>query len=379
MKSLKYWLSFLSLILLLVIPCGGFYYLSRQPGFNVVEFVKEYPMPVCIGAVIWAVLFKSCNLWYEKSKYGKNVDAFGMTSKFDYFSLSDKERKEYDKQRKEEMNRVMPESTITKATHPGSKNPDQDMAALSGMEEVKDKINEIVARANYDKAHGKKGEGFSSHYVFYGAPGTGKTTFACILSGFLYKNKIIKKNQCIEVDGNLLKASAPGEGGMKAEILVKYAMGGVLFIDEAYSMAEGYGNEAVDTLIKLMEDMRGQFVLILAGYTKPMANLLSSNPGFRSRIKDYLEFPDYTTDEAEAIFKSMANKAGLKVSREGLEKFRERYEIELPKADFGNARTVRNILDEAISKHALRLTKDKKAKENLLTSADISSESRKII
>ena len=156
MKSLKYWLSFLSLILLLVIPCGGFYYLSRQPGFNVVEFVKEYPMPVCIGAVIWAVLFKSCNLWYEKSKYGKNVDAFGMTSKFDYFSLSDKERKEYDKQRKEEMNRVMPESTITKATHPGSKNPDQDMAALSGMEEVKDKINEIVARANYDKAHGKK-------------------------------------------------------------------------------------------------------------------------------------------------------------------------------------------------------------------------------
>lgn len=379
MKSLKYWLSFLSLILLLVIPCGGFYYLSRQPGFNVVEFVKEYPMPVCTGAVIWAVLFKSCNLWYEKSKYGKNVDAFGMTSKFDYFSLSDKERKEYDKQRKEEMNRVMPESTITKATHPGSKNPDQDMAALSGMEEVKDKINEIVARANYDKAHGKKGEGFSSHYVFYGAPGTGKTTFARILTGFLYKNKIIKKNQCIEVDGNLLKASAPGEGGMKAEILVKYAIGGVLFIDEAYSMAEGYGNEAVDTLIKLMEDMRGQFVLILAGYTKPMANLLSSNPGFRSRIKDYLEFPDYTTDEAEAIFKSMANKAGLKVSREGLEKFRERYEIELPKADFGNARTVRNILDEAISKHALRLTKDKKAKENLLTSADISSESRKII
>ena len=199
------------------------------------------------------------------------------------------------------------------------------------------------------------------------------------LQAFCTRTKLSKKNQCIEVDGNLLKASAPGEGGMKAEILVKYAIGGVLFIDEAYSMAEGYGNEAVDTLIKLMEDMRGQFVLILAGYTKPMANLLSSNPGFRSRIKDYLEFPDYTTDEAEAIFKSMANKAGLKVSREGLEKFRERYEIELPKADFGNARTVRNILDEAISKHALRLTKDKKAKENLLTSADISSESRKII
>ena len=253
------------------------------------------------------------------------------------------------------------------------------MAALSGMEDVKSKIEEIVARANYDKQQGKKGEGFSSHYVFYGAPGTGKTTFARILTGFLYKNKIISKNQCIEVDGNLLKASAPGEGGMKAEILVKYAMGGVLFIDEAYSMAEGYGNEAVDTLIKLMEDMRGQFVLILAGYTEPMANLLSSNPGFRSRIKDYLEFPDYTVDEAEDIFKSMAKGAGLRISKEGMEKFRERYEVELTKADFGNARTVRNILDEAISKHALRLTRDKKAKTNLITSADISGESRKII
>lgn len=379
MKSLKYWLSFLSLILLLLIPCGGIYYLSTQPGFDLVGMVKQYPIPICIGAVIWAVLFKSCNRWYEKSKYTKNADAFGMTSKFDYFSLSDKERKEYDKQRKEEMNRVMPESTIRKATHPGSKKPEQDMAALSGMEDVKSKIEEIVARANYDKQQGKKGEGFSSHYVFYGAPGTGKTSFARILTGFLYKNKIISKNQCIEVDGNLLKASAPGEGGMKAEILVKYAMGGVLFIDEAYSMAEGYGNEAVDTLIKLMEDMRGQFVLILAGYTEPMANLLSSNPGFRSRIKDYLEFPDYTVDEAEDIFKSMAKGAGLRISKEGMEKFRERYEVELTKADFGNARTVRNILDEAISKHALRLTRDKKAKTNLITSADISGESRKII
>lgn len=379
MKSIKYWLSFLSLILLLAIPCGGIYYISMQPGFNLIGIVKQYPMSVCIGAVIWAVLFKSCNRWYEKSKYNKTVDAFGMTNKFDYFSLSDKERKEYDKQRKEEMNRVMPESTIRKATHPGSKKPEQDMDALSGMEEVKDKIEEIVARANYDKQQGKKGEGFSSHYVFYGAPGTGKTTFARILTGFLYKNKIIAKNQCIEVDGNLLKASAPGEGGMKAEILVKYAMGGVLFIDEAYSMAEGYGNEAVDTLIKLMEDMRGQFVLILAGYTEPMANLLSSNPGFRSRIKDYLEFPDYTVNEAEAIFRSMAESAGLRISKEGIERFRERYEVELTKSDFGNARTVRNILDEAISKHALRLTKDSKAKPNLITSADISSESRKII
>ena len=378
MKLLKYWISFLLLILLIALPCGAFFYAS-QNGYDLLQLVMDNLPVVCIGGVIYAALFKGANMLFEKSKYEKSVNAFGMTNDFDYFKLSDKERKEYDKQRKEEMNRVMPDSTIRKASHPGSKNPETDMAQLSGMDGVKDKIEKIVARAAYDKEHGKKGAGYTSHYVFYGAPGTGKTTFARILTGFLYKNKIIKKNLCIEVDGNLLKASAPGEGAMKAEILVKNAIGGVLFIDEAYSMAEGYGNEAVDTLIKLMEDMRGQFVLILAGYTEPMARLLSSNPGFRSRIKDYIEFPDYTVKEAEGIFRSMAAQAGLKVSKEAIIRFRERYENELPKADFGNARTVRNILDEAITNHAVRIKKDHNAKTNLIIAEDIELDSRQII
>lgn len=378
MKLLKYWISFLLLILLIALPCGAFFYAS-QNGYDLLQLAMDNLSVVCIGGVIYAALFKGANMLFEKSKYEKSVNAFGMTNDFDYFKLSDKERKEYDKQRKEEMNRVMPDSTIRKASHPGSKNPEADMAQLSGMDGVKDKIEKIVARAAYDKEHGKKGAGYTSHYVFYGAPGTGKTTFARILTGFLYKNKIIKKNLCIEVDGNLLKASAPGEGAMKAEILVKNAIGGVLFIDEAYSMAEGYGNEAVDTLIKLMEDMRGQFVLILAGYTEPMSRLLSSNPGFRSRIKDYIEFPDYTVKEAEGIFRSMAAQAGLKVSKEAIIRFRERYENELPKADFGNARTVRNILDEAITNHAVRIKKDHNAKTNLIIAEDIELDSRQII
>lgn len=378
MKLLKYWLSFLALLVLILVPCGGILYVTTQ-GLDLFQFVSSNTLYIAIGVIVWLLLFKGANAWFEHAKYEKNVDAFGMTSSFDYSKLSDKERKEYDKQRKEEMNRVLSDSTIRKATHLGSKSPESEMAALSGMEEVKEKINEIVARANYDKKQGKKGDGFSSHYVFYGAPGTGKTTFARILTGFLYKNKIIKKNQCIEVDGNLLKASAPGEGGLKAEILVKNAIGGVLFIDEAYSMAEGYGNEAVDTLIKLMEDMRGQFVLILAGYTEPMSKLLSSNPGFRSRIKDYLAFSDYTVQEAEAIFKSMAQKAGLTISKDGMDKFRKRYSVELNNEDFGNARTVRNILDESISRHALRISRDKKATQSLLTSDDISIEARNTI
>ena len=378
MKTLKYWLSFFLLILLIALPCGGIYFLSIQK-VDIISLAMDNLPIVCVGCVIYVALFKGANTLFEKAKYNKTVDAFGMTNNFDYFKLSDKERKEYDKQRKEEMNRVMPDSTIRKASHSGSKNPDTDMAELSGMEGVKEKISKIVARANYDKAHSKKGEGYSSHYVFYGAPGTGKTTFARILTGYLFKSHIIKKNQCIEVDGNLLKASAPGEGALKAEILVKNAIGGVLFIDEAYSMAEGYGNEAVDTLIKLMEDMRGQFVLILAGYTEPMAKLLSSNPGFRSRIKEYIEFPDYTVEEAVDIFRSMAKKSNLKISKECIEKFKERYVVELQNPDFGNARTIRNILDEAITNHALRISRDRSAKENLLTSADIDGSSHQTI
>lgn len=346
---------------------------------DIINFITQHLAISVVVIGVWFVLFQAVNVAYEKAKYNKNVDAFGMTNDFDYMKLSDKERKEYDKQRKEEMNRVMPDSTIRKATHSGSKNPEVDMAKLSGMEDVKKEINEIIARANYDKKHAKNGEKFNSHYVFYGAPGTGKTTFARILTGFLYKNHIIKSNKCIEVDGNLLKASAPGEGGMKAEILVKNAIGGVLFIDEAYSMAEGYGNEAVDTLIKLMEDMRGQFVLILAGYTEPMTNLLSSNPGFRSRIKGYIEFKDYTETEACSIFKSMAKEHKLSITKDGMRKFKIRYEKEKLKDDFGNARTIRNILDESITKHAVRISHDKEAKKNVLTAEDISMESKKTI
>lgn len=379
MKRLQYWISLLLTVLLIAVPCLLIGYALMAPGFDIAAFASENMLYIAIGAVVWFLLFKGVNTWYEKAKYEKNVDAFGMTNSFDYKNLSDKERKEYDKQRKEQMNRVLSDSTVRKATHPGSKNPAQEMAELSGMDGVKEKIEEIVARAKYDKAHGKKGNGFSSHYVFYGAPGTGKTTFARILTGFLYKNKIISKNQCIEVDGNLLKASAPGEGGLKAEILVKNAVGGVLFIDEAYSMAEGYGNEAVDTLIKLMEDMRGQFVLILAGYTEPMARLLASNPGFRSRIKDYLEFPDYSVGEAELIFKNMAKGEKLSVSKDGMEKFRKRYALEMQSDDFGNARTVRNILDEAISRHALRMSRDKRAKATVIEAADIGAAPRKAI
>ena len=350
---------------LLAIPCYLILHFSNnQLSFtDLTALFNEHQVLIIGGIIVWAVLFVLSTRFYEHAKYDMKVNEFGMTNGKDYWHMSDKERREMDQKRQEHMDRVLPQSTIDKATHRGAKNPDAEMQNLYGMETEKNKIKEIVARAKFDKKSGK-GK-FGSHYVFYGAPGTGKTTFARILTGYLYKNGIIKKNQIIEVDGNTLKGAAPGEGALKAEILVKNAIGGVLFIDEAYSMAEGtFGAEAVSTLIKLMEDRRGDFVLILAGYTKPMAMLLESNPGFRSRIKDYLEFPDYTTEEAVQILEGMAKSEGLTITKSAVEKFKKRYEKEAKKKDFANARTVRNILDEAISSYALR------AESGLLASAD---------
>ena len=357
---------------LLAIPCYlVLYYSNHQLSFSdLMTLFNEHQVPVIGGVITWAVLFVLSTRFYEHAKYDVKVNEFGMTNGKDYWHMSDKERREMDQKRQEQMDRVLPQSTIDKATHRGSKNPDAEMQNLYGMETEKKKIMEIVARAKFDKKNGK-GK-FGSHYVFYGAPGTGKTTFARILTGYLYKNGITKKNQIIEVDGNTLKGGAPGEGALKAEILVKNAIGGVLFIDEAYSMAEGtFGAEAVSTLIKLMEDRRGDFVLILAGYTRPMAMLLESNPGFRSRIRDYLEFPDYTTDEAVQIFTGMAKGEGLSVSSGALEKFKKRYEKEAKKEDFANARTVRNILDEAISAYALRVDNGHGAADRTITAADV--------
>ena len=182
---------------------------------------------------------------------------------------------------------------------------------------------------------------------------THNTTVARIMTGLLYKYKYIPQNKCIEIDGNFLKAGT--QTATKTELVIRQAYGGVLFVDEAYALMEGdnYGKEAIATMIKRMEDNRNRFVLILAGYTEEMKKLIAFNPGFQSRIKDFLEFPDFTTEELKQIFTEMANSNGLVVSSEALDNFATRIEAEKKQNHFGNARTVRNILDESIDKHAL--------------------------
>lgn len=283
----------------------------------------------------------------EYDEYGRRK---GME---DYSSMSRKERLQVDKQKLAEMERIVSSSALKRMQHPGAKDPDGAMNGLVGMEPVKKQMKMMAARMEYDRENQKKRKkksgantASSRHMMFFGSPGTGKTTVARIMTGFLYKNRFIKENKCLETDGNFLKASTTADTAAKTEIVVRQAFGGVLFVDEAYALLSGdaAGEAAIATLIKQMEDNRDKFVLILAGYTDEMNRLINSNPGFASRFKDYVRFPDYTVDEMCDIFSYMVNQKGLCVDGEAMERFRVRIAKEKQGKHFGNARTVRNVM-----------------------------------
>lgn len=209
---------------------------------------------------------------------------------------------------------------------------------------------------------------------------THNTTIARIMTGFLYQYGYIKENKCVEVDGNFLKAGT--QTSTKTTMIIRQAFGGVLFIDEAYALVQGdqYGQDAIATLIKQMEDNRDRFVLILAGYTNEMRDLLESNPGFQSRIKEFLFFEDYSDEEMVTIFTMMAKTKGYTLDFGAKEKLIQRIQAERPLASFGNARTARSILDEAIEKHAYHCISQKLPEEQryVIGVMDVSTEPRVI-
>jgi stage V sporulation protein K len=298
----------------------------------------------------------------------------GMSKRYEsYDRLSRKERDAIDKQRLAESERILDGATLRKITHPGSENPDEDMQKLIGLDNVKKEMHEMAARMQYEKQireekakqNGKKKskdkdeEISSMHMCFLGPPGTGKTTCARIMAGFLFKYGYIKENKCIEVDGNFLKGEYQGETTKKTQKLIQKAMGGVLFIDEAYALLErkggGYGQEAIATIVKAMEDHKGEFIIIFAGYDNEMKELVNSNPGIYSRIKHYLWFGNYTIKDLSQIFKYMAREKGYVISTEAINKFEEKMENEIKTRNFGNARSVRNCLEKSINKHAVNI------------------------
>lgn len=202
---------------------------------------------------------------------------------------------------------------------------------------------------------------------------THNTTVARIMTGFLYKYGYIKENKCIEIDGNFLKAGT--ESALKTELVVRAAYGGVLFIDEAYALMEsgdGSGEQVIATLIKQMEDNRDKFILIIAGYINEMKMLIDQNPGFESRIKEYLDFPDYNEVEMRQIAQAMANSNNFVIDENAYPVFDALVARERKLKSFGNGRTVRNIIDKAIDRHTLNLAKQiiGKEKRYILCSED---------
>ena len=227
--------------------------------------------------------------------------------------------------------------------------------ALIGLAPIKESIKKLKAYVVANKDSGN----LNLHMCFYGNPGTGKTEVARIIAGILYENKILPTKKVIEVSRKDLVGEYVGETPGKTEYEIQRAMGGVLFIDEAYSLVPNdagfdYGNEAIATLIKAMEDYRGKFCVILAGYKNEMLSMLSTNPGFKSRIQFELDFQNYSREELGEITSLMLTERGYNASETAKSKILDITDVKRKEPNFANAREIRNILDQVIMCQNLR-------------------------
>lgn len=259
----------------------------------------------------------------------------------------------------------------------------EDLNSLVGLKKVKNMLHELVDLIELKNKAGNdlKISNTNMHMVFLGNPGTGKTTVARIVAQILYNLNYIKQNKLIEVSSKDLVAEYVGQTAPKTMDVIEKAMGGVLFIDEAYSLASGkgqgnsYNEEAIATLIQAMENSRDNLVVIFAGYTVEMQDFLNANSGIVSRIGYTVEFEDYTEDELVQIFKNMVKKAGFEITDEAIQKAKDIIKKYKNTKNFGNARFARSLYEKSVIKHASN-TKGKKRKNILktITAEDISSE-----
>ena len=240
-----------------------------------------------------------------------------------------------------------------------------ELDSLIGLDSVKSEIitlTHTIAINNQRKAANLSVPDFSNHLVFYGNPGTGKTTVARIVAKIYQVLGVISKGHLVETDRSGLVAGYVGQTALKTKKVVDDALGGVLFIDEAYTLApEGvdndFGQETIDTLLKAMEDNRKDLVVIVAGYPRLMRNFIKSNPGLESRFNKYILFPDYSPEELEKIFLMMCAKYDYQIDPELQPRligfFRDM--VKNKTENFANAREIRNLFERTIQRQASRL------------------------
>ena len=238
-----------------------------------------------------------------------------------------------------------------------------ELDGLVGLENVKQDVHSLmnfIKVAKIREQRGMKVPTISYHLAFTGNPGTGKTTVAR-LAKLYYHMGILPQGQLVETDRSALVAGYLGQTAIKTQKVIQQAMGGVLFIDEAYSLAgdteDSYGKEAIETILKAMEDHRDELVVIVAGYTELMHKFIESNPGLSSRFSKYFEFPDYCGEELLSIFTRFCEKNGYRLEPDAEMRIREKFDALYDTRDehFGNARTARNFFEKAINAQANRI------------------------
>jgi SpoVK/Ycf46/Vps4 family AAA+-type ATPase len=242
------------------------------------------------------------------------------------------------------------------------KEAQEELDKLTGLETIKQEITEVVKLTKYYKEMGRDVlKVFSMHSVFMGNPGTGKTTVARIMGKFYKALGLLERGHLIDADGSDLVAGYLGQTALKTKEMIKKAQGGILFIDEAYSLTDGknneFGKKAVATLIKQMEDNRKDFGVIVAGYTQNMKRFLESNPGLDSRFDRKFHFQDFTEEELYEIALRMLEDKSLKPDKKAAEHIRKYLSSLYANRDkfFGNARAVRKMVEKAYRNQELRM------------------------
>ncbi len=256
-----------------------------------------------------------------------------------------------------------------------------ELDALVGLAVVKDEVRRLTSLLRIQELraeHGLATMETSKHLVFSGNPGTGKTTVARLLSQIFRTLGVVTKGHLVETDRSGLVAGYVGQTATATRKVLESALGGTLLIDEAYALARGgendFGLEAVDTIVKFMEDHRDDLSIVAAGYPAEMDELIGSNPGLKSRFTRTIPFPDYTTEELIAIFELISGKQQYELDESGRAALADAIDAEPRGRGFGNARFVRNVFEAAVGRHAVRLADvptPTKAQLSTLTADDI--------